>query len=149
MDQICEALMLESIQEMDEIDDEIYSESVFYLVDKYIDEYVEESMTNIFNSDSTNTVYQSLNDLINSPIKSDETDCENDSDFTYVDWAPNTKSEREEYSEEEFRDALGDFKYEKELRSEFGTYLRDDTCGITQDQSDYNNDYDSLFGDNQ
>ena len=82
MDPICEELMLESVKEFDEIDDEIYSESIFYLVDEYIDECVNKSMNNIFSSDSNNTVYMALADLINSPIKSDERDCENDSDFT-------------------------------------------------------------------
>ena len=37
MDQMCEQFMLESIEEMNQIDDEIYSESMFYLVDEYID----------------------------------------------------------------------------------------------------------------
>ena len=68
MDPICEELMIESIKEMDDMDDDIYSESMFYLVDQYIDDYVEESMSNIFNSDSENTVYSALNDLINSAI---------------------------------------------------------------------------------
>ena len=70
MDPICEELMLESVKEFDEIDDEIYSESIFYLVDEYIDECVNKSMNNIFSSDSNNTVYTALADLINSYIHS-------------------------------------------------------------------------------
>ena len=90
MDPICEELMIESIKEMDDMDDDIYSESMFYLVDQYIDDYVEESMSNIFNSDSENTVYSALNDLINGAnIQAQETDSENDNDYSYIDWAPN------------------------------------------------------------
>lgn len=131
MDQMCEQFMLESIEEMNQIDDEIYSESMFYLVDEYIDDYVNESMTNIFNSNSDNTVYSALMDLMNSPIKSDETDCENDSDFSYIDWAP--------------IECYDDQCTEEDLRNEF----YDKPMVVSDDDDLYNDHYDSLFGDNQ
>ena len=136
MDPICEELMIESIKEMDEMDDDIYSESMFYLVDQYIDDYVEESMSNIFNSDSENTVYSALNDLINSAnIQTQETDSENDNDFSYIDWAPVIPHD--------------DDCTEEDLRDEF--YIPNiikDHSGLVQDTgADYK--YDSLFGDNQ
>ena len=104
MDPICEELMIESIKEMDDMDDDIYSESMFYLVDQYIDDYVEESMSNIFNSDSENTVYSALNDLINSAnIQTQETDTENDNDYSYIDWAPVIPHD-DDCTEEDLRD---------------------------------------------
>lgn len=134
MNPVCEELMLESIEEMDEIDNEIYSEAVFYLVDEYIDNYVQEAMSNIFSSDSTSTVYDSLNDLINTPIKSDELDTEGDSDFTYIDWAPED-DKRYECSEEELRD-------------EFMDCRRNGICRVDSD-TEYDDDYDDRFNDNQ
>ena len=135
MDHICEELMLESIKEMDEIDDEIYSESMFYLVDEYIDNYVNEYMTNIFNSDSDNTVYTALLDLINSPIR-DETDNEHDSDFSYIDWAPLNCDNVCNCSEED-------------LRTEFvSRNIKDHSYNNFNDNTEYSDiKYDSIFGD--
>lgn len=138
MDPICEELMLESVKEFDEIDDEIYSESVFYLVDEYIDECVNKSMNNIFSSDSDNTVYMALADLINSPIKSDERDCEHDSDFTYVDWAPEDYNDG--CTEEDLRDVFYPMKTLE---------LHNSGDPNTEEEWEFNNNYDSLFGDNQ
>ena len=138
MDPICEELMLESVKEFDEIDDEIYSESVFYLVDEYIDECVNKSMNNIFSSDSDNTVYMALADLINLPIKSDERDCENDSDFTYVDWAPEDYNDG--CTEEDLRDVFYPMKTLE---------LHNSDDPNTEEEWEFNNNYDSLFGDNQ
>lgn len=132
MNSICEELMLESIKDMDDIDNDIYSESVFYIVDEYIDDYVEESMTNIFSSDSNSTVYNALNDLINTPIKSDESDTQDDSDFTYIDWAP----ENQEYYD----------CSEEELRDEF---LREKIKPSIFVDIDYDDNYDDTFNDNQ
>lgn len=139
MDPICEELMIESIKEMDDMDDDIYSESMFYLVDQYIDDYVEESMSNIFNSDSENTVYSALNDLINSAnIQSQETDSENDNDYSYIDWAPVVPDD--DCTEEDLRD---EFYIPSKVRG-FATL-----DNITQDEYNYNTNYDSLFGDSQ
>lgn len=138
MDPICEELMIESIKEMDEMDDDIYSESMFYLVDQYIDDYVEESMSNIFNSDSENTVYLALNDLINSAnIQAQETDSENDNDFSYIDWAP-TIPHDDDCTEEDLRDEF----YIPSKIKDSSRFVQDTDTGI-----DYN--YDSLFGDSQ
>ena len=137
MDPICEELMIESIKEMDDMDDDIYSESMFYLVDQYIDDYVEESMSNIFNSDSENTVYSALNDLINSAnIQSQETDSENDNDYSYIDWAPVVPD---------------DDCTEEDLRDEFyiPSKIKDNTMNTSFDGYEYNMNYDSLFGDGQ
>lgn len=139
MDPICEELMIESIKEMDDMDDDIYSESMFYLVDQYIDDYVEESMSNIFNSDSENTVYSALNDLINSAnIQSQETDSENDNDYSYIDWAPVVPDD--DCTEEDLRD---EFYIPSKIKN-FTTF-----DNITQDEFNHNENYDSLFGDNQ
>lgn len=138
MDPICEELMIESIKEMDEMDDDIYSESMFYLVDQYIDDYVEESMSNIFNSDSENTVYSALNDLINSAnIQTQETDTENDNDYSYIDWAPVIPHD--------------DDCTEEDLRDEFyiPSKIKDNTMNTSFDGYEYNMNYDSLFGDGQ
>lgn len=138
MDPICEELMIESIKEMDEMDDDIYSESMFYLVDQYIDDYVEESMSNIFNSDSENTVYLALNDLINSAnIQAQETDTENDNDYSYIDWAPVIPHD--------------DDCTEEDLRDEFyiPSKIKDNTMNTSFDGYEYNMNYDSLFGDGQ
>ena len=140
MDPICEELMIESIKEMDDMDDDIYSESMFYLVDQYIDDYVEESMSNIFNSDSENTVYSALNDLINNAnIQSQETDTENDNDYSYIDWAP-VVYDNDDCTEEDLRD-------EFYIPSKVKNFTRFDN--ITQDEFNHNENYDSLFGDNQ
>lgn len=140
MDPICEELMIESIKEMDDMDDDIYSESMFYLVDQYIDDYVEESMSNIFNSDSENTVYLALNDLINSAnIQAQETDTENDNDYSYIDWAP-TIPHDDDCTEEDLRD---EFYIPSKVRN-FTTL-----DNITQDEFNHNENYDSLFGDSQ
>lgn len=137
MDPICEELMIESIKEMDDMDDDIYSESMFYLVDQYIDDYVEESMSNIFNSDSENTVYSALNDLINSAnIQSQETDSENDNDYSYIDWAPVVPDD--DCTEEDLRD---EFYIPSKIKDR-SRFVQDTDTGV-----DYN--YDSLFGDNQ
>ena len=138
MDPICEELMIESIKEMDDMDDDIYSESMFYLVDQYIDDYVEESMSNIFNSDSENTVYSALNDLINSAnIQTQETDTENDNDYSYIDWAPVIPHD--------------DDCTEEDLRDEFyiPSKIKDNTMTTNFDGYEYNMNYDSLFGDGQ
>lgn len=137
MDPICEELMIESIKEMDDMDDDIYSESMFYLVDQYIDDYVEESMSNIFNSDSENTVYSTLNDLINNNAPSEETDSENNADYSYIDWAPVIPHE--------------DNCTEEDLRDEFyiPSKIKDSSMNISFDGYEYNMNYDSLFGDNQ
>ena len=138
MDPICEELMIESIKEMDDMDDDIYSESMFYLVDQYIDDYVEESMSNIFNSDSENTVYSVLNDLINSAnIQAQETDTENDNDYSYIDWAPVIPHD--------------DDCTEEDLRDEFyiPSKIKDNTMNTSFDGYEYNMNYDSLFGDSQ
>ena len=138
MDPICEELMIESIKEMDDMDDDIYSESMFYLVDQYIDDYVEESMSNIFNSDSENTVYSALNDLINSAnIQTQETDTENDNDYSYIDWAPVIPHD--------------DDCTEEDLRDEFyiPSKIKDNTMNTSFDRYEYNMNYDSLFGDGQ
>lgn len=138
MDPICEELMIESIKEMDDMDDDIYSESMFYLVDQYIDDYVEESMSNIFNSDSENTVYSALNDLINSAnIQTQETDTENDNDYSYIDWAPVIPHD--------------DDCTEEDLRDEFyiPSKIKDNTMNTSFDGYEYNMNYDSLFGDGQ
>ena len=137
MDPICEELMIESIKEMDDMDDDIYSESMFYLVDQYIDDYVEESMSNIFNSDSENTVYSALNDLINNAnIQSQETDSENDNDYSYIDWAPVVPDD--DCTEEDLRDEF----YIPSKIKDSSRFVQDTDTGV-----DYN--YDSLFGDNQ
>ena len=137
MDPICEELMIESIKEMDDMDDDIYSESMFYLVDQYIDDYVEESMSNIFNSDSENTVYSTLNDLINNNAPSEETDSENNADYSYIDWAPVIPHE--------------DDCTEEDLRDEFyiPSKIKDSSINISFDGYEYNTNYDSLFGDSQ
>lgn len=137
MDPICEELMIESIKEMDDMDDDIYSESMFYLVDQYIDDYVEESMSNIFNSDSENTVYSTLNDLINNNAPSEETDSENNADYSYIDWAPVIPHE--------------DDCTEEDLRDEFyiPSKIKDSSMNISFDGYEYNANYDSLFGDSQ
>ena len=137
MDPICEELMIESIKEMDDMDDDIYSESMFYLVDQYIDDYVEESMSNIFNSDSENTVYSTLNDLINNNAPSEETDSENNADYSYIDWAPVIPHE--------------DDCTEEDLRDEFyiPSKIKDNSINISFDGYEYNMNYDSLFGDSQ
>ena len=137
MDPICEELMIESIKEMDDMDDDIYSESMFYLVDQYIDDYVEESMSNIFNSDSENTIYSTLNDLINNNAPSEETDSENNADYSYIDWAPVIPHE--------------DDCTEEDLRDEFyiPSKIKDNTMNTSFDGYEYNMNYDSLFGDSQ
>ena len=137
MDPICEELMIESIKEMDDMDDDIYSESMFYLVDQYIDDYVEESMSNIFNSDSENTVYSTLNDLINNNAPLEETDSENNADYSYIDWAPVIPHE--------------DDCTEEDLRDEFyiPSKIKDSSMNISFDGYEYNMNYDSLFGDSQ
>ena len=72
MNAICEELMTESIEEFDEIDDPIFGESVWYVVDDYIESYVEAYMSDIFNSNSETTVYDAINDLMNDGSSKDD-----------------------------------------------------------------------------
>ena len=59
----CEDLMIECINQFQKIDDPIYSESVWFVVDKYVDEAIQEGMGSIFDSDSDTTVSSLLSDL--------------------------------------------------------------------------------------
>ena len=95
-------------------------------------------MSNIFNSDSENTVYSALNDLINSAnIQTQETDTENDNDYSYIDWAPVIPHD--------------DDCTEEDLRDEFyiPSKIKDNTMNTSFDGYEYNMNYDSLFGDGQ
>lgn len=69
MQAICEQMMEDFILEFEEIEDPIYSDSVFYLTDKVIDDEIERRKEDIFNRNSD----ESESDIVNSIAKDLET----------------------------------------------------------------------------
>lgn len=143
MDQLCEDLMLESIEEMDEIDEAIWSESMMYLVDTQIEDYVVEATTNIFNSDSESTIDKALNDLLAVPM-SDESDTTSSPD--YGNNVSRTVNNVNDIDKELFDNEL----YTK--HSEFNSTiseedLKNEFCN--DDEYNHNKNYNYLFSDSE
>jgi len=88
MNRICEDMIEECLNEFDEIDDEIYSESVLWLVDDYIDSHITECMSNIFTSDSETTVYDALSNFVSILNNTDDSGSDTDSDYSMTAIAP-------------------------------------------------------------
>lgn len=52
----CDKLLLESIFEFEEIDNPVFSESMWFIVDNYINQSVTEAVNSIFDTDSDDEI---------------------------------------------------------------------------------------------
>ncbi len=52
----CDKLLLESIVEFEEIDNPVFSESMWFIVDNYINQSVTEAVNSIFDTDSDDEI---------------------------------------------------------------------------------------------
>lgn len=52
----CDKLLLESIIEFEEIDNPVFSESMWFIVDNYINQSVTEAVNSIFDTDSDDEI---------------------------------------------------------------------------------------------
>ena len=138
MNRICEDMIEECLNEFDEIDDEIYSESMLWLVDDYIDSHITECMSNIFTSDSETTVYDALSNFVSILNNTDDSGSDTDSDYSMTAIAP------EVYTDDTI-DA-------EDLRDEFvqnTIYTSVHANVIDGEAFEPDNSYDSIFGDSQ
>lgn len=74
----CDKLLLESVIEFEEIDNPIFSESMWFIVDDYINRVVTEAVNSIFNSSSDDEITDiiskvfELQDINNSILVDDD-----------------------------------------------------------------------------
>lgn len=70
----CEELMLECLEDFRYIDNSIYSDSMWFILDNFIESVVEHSYNSIFESDSSTNIGEILDSIVDDYELDDEED---------------------------------------------------------------------------
>lgn len=136
MEETVDSLLIEACEEEQEIEDGYFTENLKYLLDKDIDNDIENAMGSVFNSDSTTTIEDTANTLLNQ--LGDEI---NQGDYEFP---------KRMMSDEEFDEVMLDM--ESEYSDHHLDWCDDDLDNDEGyhddvDTGNYNQGYDALFGD--